>query len=331
MMTGGREIKINTKIKVPATSANLGSGFDCLGIALNIYNEVNIEETGSGKIDVKWANEAVVRDEKNLVYTAFSRTLDMLDFTHQGVTINMLNQAIPVGKGLGSSAASVVAGVLGANQIAGKPLSFEEIINVATEIEGHPDNVVPALVGGMTVAVQDKGQVAYSKVSIPGSLRFVALIPRFTLRTSAARQALPGTYSREDLVFNLSRTAMLVASMQNSEFHNLRMATEDRIHQPFRMRFMPGAGEIFDELKQAGSLAEFISGAGPAIMAMADGDSAAESLQCKIEAFLEGITLKKEAGPSGFSPDVKQDLHRQWTTMVLKPALYGAAVSRASG
>jgi homoserine kinase len=323
---------IRVKIRVPATSANLGPGFDCLGIALGIYNEVVIEETGSGRIDITWApgNDIIVPRDKNLVYTAFVRAMDILGFEHHGVSINMSKRAIPIGKGLGSSAASVVAGVLGANQIAGEPLSFEEIIDVATAIEGHPDNVVPALVGGMTVAVQEGSRVCYSKVRVPGNLRFVAMVPGFTLDTSSARQALPTAYSRDDAVFNLSRAAMLVSCLQNGEFHSLRMATEDKIHQPFRMRLIPGAPEIFNELKEAGSLAEFVSGAGPTIMAMADGDSHAEPLLQKMKAFRASKGSSPGSGQSEIAsgvaaaPGATTGSHKQWSPMILKPDLSGA-------
>lgn len=323
-------------IKVPATSANLGPGFDCLGMALNIYNEVNFEETGSGKIEVMWdpSNSITIPCDKNLVHTAFSRTLDLLGFTPRGVTINMQRQAIPIGRGLGSSAACVVAGVLGANEIAGGLLSFEEIVDLATEIEGHPDNVVPALSGGMTIAIQHGGSVSYSKVEVPGNLRFVALVPEFTLATSDARQALPDMYSRADAIFNLSRVAMLVACLQNNELHNLRIATEDRIHQPYRMGFIPGACKIFDELKHAGSLAEYISGAGPTIMAVVDGDMQAKSLLEKIGSSYAGVDWHSETAsrirPLSLGLGTSNSLHRKWKPLLLEPDLSGAVVTLLS-
>lgn len=252
-------------IKVPATSANMGPGFDCLGVALDLYNCFEIEETASGLeitgCDVAYSNES------NLTYTSMQKCFEVLNYKPRGLKIN-INSDIPISRGLGSSAACIVGGIAAANELAGGKLTKAQLLEIANTIEGHPDNVSPALMGGMTIAVQDKGKVYYESVKIADNLRFCALIPDFTLSTSEARAALPNTLTYSDAIFNISRATLLVAALANGSFDLIKYACEDALHQPYRSKLIPGYDDIVDKVKDLDCLGVFLSGAGPTIMAI---------------------------------------------------------------
>ncbi|MGI6632575.1 MAG: homoserine kinase [Bacillota bacterium] len=293
------------RLRVPATTANLGPGFDCLGMALSLYNEVEFRVDGEFRLDLQPARCAeghrhekgisgqsvsILSDgkpnltvplAKNLVYQSFVRASDVLGLRLPPVTIEILTTEIPIARGLGSSAACIVTGVLAANTLAcqcGGGLSFSEALDLAVDIEGHPDNVVPCAVGGMTVAVraESEGRVRtfYSRIGVPDGLTFAALVPGFRLTTEDARRALPESYSRGDAVFNVGRAALLAASFASGDFGALRVAMDDRLHQPYRLGLIPHSAEVIEACRRAGSAAEFLSGAGPTIMAIVRGDGA---------------------------------------------------------
>ena len=244
------------KFRIPATSANIGSGFDALGIALSMYNEVEIEE--SDRLEITSLDDVdVPTGEDNLIYVSACRLYEECGKPlPKGFRIAQSN-VIPMTRGLGSSSACVAAGLLGANYLLGKPLSREELVNIACRIEGHPDNTTPALLGGLTSAAVEDGRV-YA----------VTFIPDFELKTSVARGILPKTVSREDAVYNLSRSALMAGSLATGNVENLRVAVKDRLHQPYRMGLIPGAEEIFRLSYEFGSYATYISGAGPTVMSI---------------------------------------------------------------
>ena len=176
------------KIRVPATSANLGPGFDSLGIALDLYNDFLFEETSKGlEIIGALANE---EDKDNLVYLSMLKTFDLIGYIPKGIKIKIESKT-PVSRGLGSSASCIVAGVMGANEIAGSPLSLSEIFKLSTKIEGHPDNIAPALFGGLVTSLMEKDEIFYNKINIAEGLKFTAIIPDFPLSTKNAREVLP--------------------------------------------------------------------------------------------------------------------------------------------
>ena len=260
------------RIDVPATSANLGSGFDSLGIALTMKNRVWMEE--SDTIDISTTDGSVVpMDESNLVFWAAKHLYEICGKKLPGLKIVEENN-IPLARGLGSSSACIVAGILGANRFMGNPLSQTDMINLAAKIEGHPDNTSPCLAGGLVAAAME-GERVYS-VSVPVSekIRFAVMIPPFELKTEKARAALPKDYSREDAVYNLSRSALMTASLFSGELHNLRVAVQDRIHQPYRSGLIDNYDSVFRMSYELGSLGTYVSGAGPTIIAMVDADSA---------------------------------------------------------
>ena len=260
------------RIKVPATTANLGPGFDCAGLALSIYNYLEVKEgTDNGTNLVIHGPSGVPTGEDNLIYKTIS------DFFHNaGIKLPPItmwqNDHIPMTRGLGSSAACVVAGLMAANALAETKLGREELIQMAAQIEGHPDNSTPALIGGLTVGAMTEKRLEY--VRLPDDswrqLRFALMVPSFELSTEKARMALPQKYTRQDVVHNTSRVALLIAALMAGDFKKLFYALDDRIHQPYRSPLVPGMDVIFEEARKNGAYNAFLSGAGPALIAVTE-------------------------------------------------------------
>ena len=256
------------EVKVPATSANMGSGYDSIGIALNLYNTIKMEE--SDCIDISDVSGASIpMDETNLIYQCAKRVYDICGKPLKGMKI--VEQCdIPQTRGLGSSSACTVAGILGANALLGNPLDRESMIDLAANIEGHPDNSTPAILGGFCVALLEYGKVWSVRVPMNGKVEFITFIPNFELSTEKARAALPKTIAHHDAVFNLSRAALLAGSLTTGKLENLGVAVGDCLHQPYRFDLIPDGRELVHAAKAMGALGTFISGAGPSIIAVVD-------------------------------------------------------------
>ncbi len=256
------------KIKIPATSANLGAGYDSLGLALDFYNQVNMEESDS--IDITSLDGvSIPTDKTNLVYKSASDLFKVCGKNLKGLKLEQTNN-IPMARGLGSSSACIVAGLVGANTLLNNPLSTDDLVDIAAQIEGHPDNTAPALLGGIVTAVFDGKKVHWVKQEVYTKLKFVAIIPDFELKTDKARACIPKEISHKDAVYNLSRAALFSASLLTGKFENLRTAVHDRLHQPYRMKLIPHCREVFDIAYNHGAYGIYISGAGPAVMAIVD-------------------------------------------------------------
>lgn len=256
------------EVKVPATSANMGSGYDSIGIALNLYNTIKMEE--SDCIDISDVSGASIpMDETNLIYQCAKKVYDICGKPLKGMKI--VEQCdIPQTRGLGSSSACTVAGILGANALLGNPLDRESMIDLAANIEGHPDNSTPAILGGFCVALLEYGKVWSVRVPMNGKVEFITFIPDFELSTEKARAALPKTIAHHDAVFNLSRAALLAGSLTTGKLENLGVAVGDCLHQPYRFDLIPDGRELVHAAKAMGALGTFISGAGPSIIAVVD-------------------------------------------------------------
>lgn len=259
---------MTVKVKVPATSANLGSGFDALGLSLTLYNYLEVEECDTLNISSTDSVE-VPRNENNLVYKTIKYLYDVCGKPLPGVRIVQTNN-IPMARGLGSSSACVVGGLVAANVMMGRPLTDTELLDFAASLEGHPDNAAPALLGGLVTAVIEGGKVFHVKQEIRGDLMFAAFIPDFELKTAKARKVIPQEVSHRDAVFNLSRAALMSVSLYSGNYENLRAACRDRLHQPYRLPLIRGAQDIFDMSYAFGAYASFVSGAGSAILAIVD-------------------------------------------------------------
>ncbi len=251
------------RVSVPATSANMGPGFDCMGIALNLYNTFTIEEIEEG-LNISDCPQELC-NENNLIYQSMLKCFQVIGYQPKGYNITIQTK-IPLSRGLGSSATCIIGGVLAANEIAGSPLNKEELLSIANKIEGHPDNIAPALFGGMILSICKKDQIYYNKLQLPEELKFCALIPDFSLSTHAAREILPKEISYEDAIFNIGHSSLLVSALLNRNYSVLKHACEDRIHQPYRGKLIANYKEIVEKCKELDSLCVFLSGAGPTIM-----------------------------------------------------------------
>ena len=266
-------------VKVPATTANFGSGFDCFGMALPIYNVITIEETvlpGTGveiniisecDDDDEFAIEHIPKDENNIIYKAVELLYNSIGQNPTELKINIRSQ-IPIAKGLGSSASIIVGGLLAANELLGRPADQAALLSIATEVEGHPDNVTPAIVGGLVMTSQeDDGSIVYRKLHWPEEWHLTVCIPDYELATDISRSVLPKEVPLKDATFNSKRTAMFVNALYTKDAELMRLALQDKLHQPYRTKLVPGLQDIMDNLKhEENVIGCVLSGAGPAIL-----------------------------------------------------------------
>lgn len=258
------------QVSVPATSANVGAGFDSLGLAVSLYNVFTFEEAEGIHI-TSVDGTHVPAGSNNLVYRSARVVYDQLGIPLHGLRITQRND-IPMARGLGSSSACIVAGILGANALLGDKLTKRQMLTLATAIEGHPDNVAPAMLGGFVTSVIDEGQVYSVKKDIDPELAFAAFVPDFRLLTAKARAALPQMVSHKDAVYNLSRAALATAAFCDGDYGLLGVATKDVLHQQYRLPLIQGGDEVFELAMDLGAMAAYISGAGPTIMAVVHRD-----------------------------------------------------------
>lgn len=274
------------KVSVPATSANVGPGFDALGLAVTLYNTATFEP--ADRLEISSVDGTrIPRNESNLVYRSAKRLFDQVGKRMPPLRIVQTNP-IPMARGLGSSSACIIAGLLGANRLLGDVLDTQELLTLATAIEGHPDNVAPALLGGLTSSVFEEETVYTVKRDVDQSLCFAAIVPDYKLLTEAARAALPAQVPHRDAVYNLSRAALVPAAFCEGRHDLLSIATEDRLHQPYRLPLMPGASQVFTLAKQCGAKAVYVSGAGSTVMAVAE-KSQADSFYRELRQGLESL------------------------------------------
>jgi homoserine kinase len=269
--------KSAVRVRVPATSANLGPGFDTLGIALQLYSHVVVEVSSTGENQVIMLGEGREYGERpieeNIAWQAIGKLAERTKSTFPPLHLTLEN-SIPLARGLGSSAAARVGAVVAANLWLardGQPhLNQEQLLELATELEGHPDNVAPALLGGMISSAGDGGKVLSSALSVPCWPRFMVFVPDTELSTKAARDVLPHLISHQDAVFNLSRLGMLITVMSSGAWREnpalLRTSLQDRLHQIYRAALMPAYGPVEEAALAKGALGVTLSGAGPSIL-----------------------------------------------------------------
>jgi homoserine kinase len=263
-------MKERVAVKVPATTANMGPGFDCLGMALDIWNHVTVEVGASG-IEVSGEGaDSLPTDDSNLVYQGFRTALIEAGRPVPQVRLVCRNE-IPLGRGLGSSSAALIGGLVAGNELCGRPLDQATLLDLAANIEGHPDNVAPALLGGCQIGVWHDRRLVTSNVPVPDGLTAVIFIPEVEMATDDAREVLEDRVARQDAVYNIGRVAMLVRAMYTGDFSTLAIATDDRLHQPARQSMFPAMKNIFRAAIGAGALGVFLSGAGSSVLALAKG------------------------------------------------------------
>ena len=264
----------NIAVKIPATSANLGPGFDCLGLALNLWNTVRIginDDSENSEIKIiGYGSGDLPTDHTNLVLKSILNIYGHVDIPAPNFVIHCDN-LIPLRRGLGSSAAAIVGGCLAANYLLGEILSIEEVLLIASEIEGHSDNVAPALMGGIRIVGKDNSTLTTAPIPIPNKLKTVLFIPDTGVDTLESRYSLPSMVPYDDVVFNLSRIAFLVNALATERLEDLFLGTQDRLHQPHRIPLAPPTRLIMQEAMTAGALGVFLSGSGPTVLALARG------------------------------------------------------------
>ena len=274
---------MKVSVKVPATTANIGPGFDCLGMALPIYNTITIEETvlpGTGiEINViaesaaidELSLEHIPLDENSLVYKAVELLYNSIGQTPSELKIN-IHSNIPVARGLGSSASVIVGALIAANELLGKPADEVALLSIACEIEGHPDNITPAIVGGLVLSSQeDDGSVIYRKLNWPNEWAITVCVPDFELSTDIARSVLPKEVPMKDAIFNAQRLGMFVQAVNTKDSDLMKLALKDKLHQPYRMKLVPGLDKIMDNLRHIDSvLGCVLSGAGSSILVISE-------------------------------------------------------------
>ncbi len=259
---------MSVRVTVPATSANLGSGFDVLGLALELYNEVEASVAAEGlevTVDGEGA-DALPRDGSNLVVSAMDMVFERAGRRPTGLRVGCINR-IPLGRGLGSSAAAIVGGLLAANYLIGEPYSREELMVMAAQREGHPDNVAPAFLGGLVVSVPHEGRLEHIRLNPSFDLNILLVVPEFQVPTASARRVLPSVVPLGDAVFNLGRVALLLAGISSGEYGHLATAMDDRLHQSYRAELVPGMSEAIAAARAAGAAGVALSGAGPSMLA----------------------------------------------------------------
>ena len=286
-------------IRTPATSANLGSGFDCLGLALDIWATVEVE-TGVQSQDNGSGIERLVMQG---VQAAFGDASKVPPLAVEW------DKAIPLARGLGASAALRAAGLLAGNALLDKPHEPETLLAIGTRLETHPDNIAPCLFGGLQIVVRRDDDLLHTQASLPAGLKVVVFVPDFEMPTQESRRRLPRQFSREDTIFNLSRSALLVAALGAGSYELLDEATQDRIHQPVRGEIFTGLGPIMNAAKDAGAAAAYLSGGGSTVAALVrDGQERVARL------------MAQAAIAGGFSG----------RSIIARPALEGATVTDIS-
>lgn len=268
-------------VTVPATTANLGPGFDCLGLALELRNEIRLLRSGT---DIPYKDSETIysieahgidvdkipRDHSNLAIEAIEKLFCLIERRPETLNLRLKN-CIPVGSGLGSSSSAIIAGLVGGNALFENPVPQEVLLRIAVEMEGHPDNVAPALLGGLVLGVLPDAEMGPPELLIQRwdspDLTSVVVLPDFRLLTSEARAVLPTVVSRSDAIFNISRLGYLINALTTGNFNALRVAMGDKLHQPHRLNLIPGASAAYRAAMAQGALGVALSGAGPSLIA----------------------------------------------------------------
>lgn len=278
------------RISVPATSANVGPGFDVMGLAFDMYNRFTFDTDCPEKLQIEGCLPEFAAAENNLLYQTLTQVLAQYGRLAPNLRI-FFDTDLPVCSGLGSSSTCIVAGVMAANIIGNLSMDTEQILRTATQIEGHPDNVAPAILGGFVAAIVEDGLVYWHRYPISDRVSFYAIMPDVRVPTEAARAALPKTYTLTDCIYNLSRVPILVEGLERADPRLIRAGCKDRIHQEYRLQLIPQGEEVMRFVTdETDAVAVYISGAGPTIVAIVIDDD--DAFLKQINRFTSNLTLK---------------------------------------
>lgn len=270
------------RVKIPATSANLGPGFDCLGLALQLYNTITVEPDRPFQISLTGSYlDGISTNESNLVWQTMCHLWELIDYPAPSVALTLENH-IPTARGLGSSSTAIVGGLVTANTLAGSPFSKYELLQVASTLEGHPDNVTPALYGGVTLSVLAKGGIFPRVLAQSPNLKAVVVVPNTHLNTKKARGILPPHVTRNDVVFNISHVGLLIEAFIREDYSLLKEGMRDMLHQNQRAILIPGMLETIESALKAGAYGAALSGSGPTLIALISESSQKEVSQSMI-------------------------------------------------
>ncbi len=275
------------RVTVPATTANLGPGFDSMGMALSQYSVFECEANDVIDVSIEGLESEKLKIEDNLVINCMNKVFDYIGKYPKGYKLKIIN-GVPLARGMGSSATAIVGGIMCANALMNFPLSDEEMLSLATEIEGHPDNVVPALLGGMIVSTKTGGgEVIYRRIDIADDIECILFIPDYEVSTKDSREVLPKEVSISDAVHNSSHLALLVMGFLNNDKALIGKVMDDKIHEPYRKKLIKSFDEFKEGAIQAGAFAFSLSGAGSTIIAYSD-----EKNSCKVKIAFDNIADK---------------------------------------
>ncbi|WP_435308586.1 homoserine kinase [Sebaldella termitidis] len=283
------------KVTVPATSANIGVGYDCLGVALDYYLELMVSENENIEY-LENGEEFSIPLEENYIYSTIKLIEEKYNKKIPNYKVEIIKNEIPVSRGLGSSSSAIIAGILIADKFLGGILSEDDMAKLATEIEGHPDNVLPAIFGGMILASHDSENFYYSRIPFDNNVYFYVMIPDFKLSTEKARAVLPKEYKVSDLISNASKLGLLIDSFHRKNYDDLRFLLDDKVHQPYRFSLINNSEDIFNYSEKHGALGEYISGAGPTLI----------SLNYKDDGFFSAMKKELENLPDKWSLEMKK-------------------------
>lgn len=299
-------------VKIPASTANLGPGFDSLGMALNLYAWIEMSVATERTTIRLYGDQmnGVPTDKSNLVYEVAQQVFRAAGVDHPELDIAMYSD-IPLTRGLGSSASAIVGALVAANALIGRPLSDYTLFQMASALEKHPDNVGASLFGGVIAAFWDGERAEHLRLEPEDRLEVLVAIPQFQLSTEKARHVLPTSVPMKDAVYNVGHSSLLVAALATGRYDMIRHAMRDALHQPYRASLIPGMSDILERAVDHGALGVALSGAGPTLLALVDAASLAAGGKAELECFLRD-TLKRE----GIEAE----------TLWLKPCLHGAQV-----
>lgn len=284
----------SVRVLVPATTANLGPGYDCLGLALSLRNEVTLSLADEYSVEIEGEGADVLpRDGSHLVLRSAAAAAQAAGRDLPPVWLTQENR-IPLARGLGSSSAAIVGGVVAANELLELGLDERRMLAICADVEGHPDNVAPALLGGLTVCCAVEGEVLVRRLDVAEGLRCAVAIPDFEVVTEEARRALPETVPHADGVFNLCRSSLVVAALVSGEFGLLGEGMRDRLHQPYRAHLVPGLDDVIEAALGAGAVGACLSGSGPTVAAFVV-DGGEEIMQAMVNSFADaGVSARGE-------------------------------------
>ncbi|MGC5327963.1 homoserine kinase [Brevibacillus sp. SYSU BS000544] len=282
------------RVKIPASTANLGPGFDALGMAFQLYTTISMRISDTTTIQLHGKElEGIPQDKSNLLYEVASFLFQEAQMEVPELAMEVETD-VPLTRGLGSSASAIVGALVGANVLAGNPFSYEQLYYFASKWEGHPDNVGASFFGGIIVATMpgddESKQIPYVRFPVPAGLKTLVVIPNYFLATEKARNVLPEKYDKSDIVFNIGRSSLLVAALATGNLDLLGTAMQDRVHQPYRCQLVPGLEEMLEKSTGHGAIGAALSGAGPTVLFFYNGENERE----KLVYFVETVMAKHQ-------------------------------------